>query len=56
MKKKADPEADDWIRPECKRSDLGPIVRGKYSRRMADKTGAIMWPPHARQSVTVNRR
>ena len=29
--KKIDPEMNDWIRPEYKRSDLGKLIRGKYA-------------------------
>ncbi len=36
--KKAKSEANDWLRSEYKRSDLGTIVRGKYARRMALKS------------------
>ena len=43
--KKAKAEADDWIRPEYKRSDLGAIVRGKYSRRIAEKSNVIVLDP-----------
>lgn len=29
--KKIEPEMDDWLRPEYRRSDLGELVRGKYA-------------------------
>lgn len=31
--KKIDPELNDWLRPEYKRSDFGKFVRGKYANR-----------------------
>jgi hypothetical protein len=43
--KKVKSEASDWIRPEYKRSDLGPIVRGKYSRRMAAESNVVVIDP-----------
>ena len=43
--KKAKSEASDWLRPEYKRSDLGPIVRGKYARRMAAESNVVVIDP-----------
>ena len=43
--KKAKSEANDWLRPEYKRSDLGPIVRGKYARRMATESNVVVIDP-----------
>ncbi len=43
--KKARSEANDWLRPEYKRSDLGPIVRGKYARRMATESNVVVIDP-----------
>ena len=43
--KKINSEADDWIRPEYKRGDLGPIVRGKYARRMAAESNVVVIDP-----------
>jgi hypothetical protein len=42
LKKKVKSEANDWLRPEYKRSDLGPIVRGKYARRMAAESNVVV--------------
>ena len=28
-------EMDDWMRPSYTRADFGPIVRGKYVKRVA---------------------
>jgi len=43
--KKAKPEANDWLRPEYKRGDLGHIVRGKYARRMAVESNVVVIDP-----------
>ncbi|MEK7992497.1 MAG: hypothetical protein AAB403_01710 [Planctomycetota bacterium] len=43
--KKVKSEASDWIRPEYKRSDLGPIVRGKYARRVAAESNVVVIDP-----------
>jgi hypothetical protein len=43
--KKIKSEADDWLRPEYKRSDLGPIVRGKYAHRIASKSNVVVIEP-----------
>ena len=43
--KKAKSEANDWLRPEYKRSDLGAIVRGKYARRMATESNVDVIDP-----------
>lgn len=43
--KKIKSEANDWLRPEYKRSDLRPIVRGKYARRMAMESNVVVIDP-----------
>jgi hypothetical protein len=43
--KKVKSEAGDWIRSEYKRTDLGPIVRGKYARRMAVESNVVVIDP-----------
>ena len=43
--KKAKSEANDWLRAEYKRGDLGPIVRGKYARRMAMESNVVVIDP-----------
>ena len=43
--KKVKSEASDWLRREYKRSDLGPIVRGKYARRMAAESNVVVIDP-----------
>ena len=43
MKKaKADAEANDWLRHEYTRTDLGPLVRGKYTRRIAAASNVVV--------------
>jgi len=42
---KVKPEMNDWLSPEYKRSDLGPIVRGKYARRMAARSNVVVIDP-----------
>ena len=43
--KKTKSEANDWLRPEYKLGDLGPIVRGKYARRMATESNVVVIDP-----------
>lgn len=43
--KKAKSEANDWLRPEYRRSDLGKIVRGKYARRLGESTNIVVLDP-----------
>ena len=43
--KKAKAEANDWLRPEYTRADLGPIVRGKYARRIAAASNVVVIDP-----------
>ncbi len=43
--KKVKTEANDWGRVEYQRSDLGPIVRGKYARRMAVESNVVVIDP-----------
>ena len=40
--KKAKAEVNDWLRPEYTRADLGPIVRGKYTRRIAAESNVVV--------------
>ncbi len=44
MKKVKSPTSDD-LRPEYKRSDLGPMVRGKYARRFRKSTNVVVLDP-----------
>ena len=43
--KKLKSEANDWLRPEYKRSDLGPIVRGKYARLISAESNVVVIDP-----------
>ena len=43
--KKVKSEANDWLQREYKRSDLGPIVRGKYARRMKLESNVVVIDP-----------
>jgi hypothetical protein len=36
---------DDELRPEYKRSDFGPLVRGKYAARIAAETNIVVLEP-----------
>lgn len=42
--KRAKTESNDWLRPEYSRADLGPIVRGKYVRRIAAESNVVIDP------------
>ena len=52
--KKAKTEANDWLRPEYTytRADLGPIVRGKYARRMATESNIVVIDPAVSKAFT----
>jgi len=43
--KKANPKIVDELRPEYKRSDFGPMVRGKYAARIAAATNVVVLEP-----------
>ncbi len=43
--KKIKSEASDWLRPEYKRTDLGPMVRGKYAHRMTTESNVVVIDP-----------
>ena len=43
--KKVKSEANDWLRPEYTRDDLGAIVRGKYAQRIASKSNVVVIEP-----------
>jgi hypothetical protein len=45
LMKETKSEANDWLRPEYKRSDLGSMVRGKYARRMAAESNVVVIEP-----------
>jgi hypothetical protein len=43
--KKAKTELNDWGRAEYKRSDFGKLTRGKYARRIHQKTNVVLLDP-----------
>jgi hypothetical protein len=43
--KRAKSESNDWLRPEYRRSDLGEIVRDKYTRRLGESTNIVVLDP-----------
>ncbi len=43
--KKVKSRKNDWLRSEYKREDLGPIVRGKYARRIAEESNVVVIGP-----------
>ena len=43
--KKVKSEMDDWMRDEYTRADLGPIVRGKYAKRIAVESNIVVIDP-----------
>ncbi|MCI5150715.1 MAG: hypothetical protein D3916_15250 [Candidatus Electrothrix sp. MAN1_4] len=47
---KAETERSDELRPEYKRSDLGPIVRGKYADRIKEKSNVVLLEPDIAQA------
>ena len=56
--KKVKSEANDWLSPEYKRSDLGRIVRGKYYKRVLKGANVVVLEPDIAKafpnSVSVN--
>ena len=47
---KAETERPDELRPEYKRSDLGPIVRGKYADRIKEESNVVLLEPDIEQA------
>jgi hypothetical protein len=45
MKKGSRSTMNDELRREYKRSDFGPLVRGKYARRVAEATNVVVLDP-----------
>ena len=43
--KKAKSESNDWGRPEYKRSDLGELARGKYTKRLGESSNVVILDP-----------
>ena len=42
--KKVDAESDE-LRPEYRREDFGPMVRGKYAERMRESSNVVVLDP-----------
>ena len=40
-----DPEQEDDLRPEYKRSDFGQMVRGKYAERLKTESNLVLLDP-----------
>ena len=45
--KKAKRKLADDLRPEYKRSDFGPLVRGKHAQRVSESTIVVVLDPQA---------
>ena len=45
MRKASRSKTNDELRIEYKRSDFGPLARGKYARRVAEKTNVVVLDP-----------
>ena len=43
--KKAKSEKNEWMRAEYRREDLGPLVRGKFVRRVAAASNVVVIDP-----------
>ncbi|MBM3341531.1 MAG: hypothetical protein FJY56_05395 [Betaproteobacteria bacterium] len=43
--KKGKSEKIDWLRAQYRRKDLGPIVRGKYAKRIAAASNVVVLDP-----------
>jgi len=53
--KKARKKASGNLRPEYKRSDLGPLIRGKYARRVAEATNVVVLDPQIAKAFPNDR-
>ena len=53
--KKASRKATDELRPEYKRSELGRLVRGKYSQRVAEATNVVVLDPRVSKAFPNDR-
>jgi phage terminase large subunit len=45
MKKTKNSELNDWGKAEYKRSDLGELVRGKYTKHIRESTNVVVLDP-----------
>jgi hypothetical protein len=53
--KKANRKPTDELRPEYKRSDFGPLVRGKYAQKVAEATNVVVLEPQVAQAFPNDR-
>ena len=53
--KKAKRKATDDLRREYKRSDFGSVVRGKYARRLAERTNVVVLEPEVAKAFPNDR-
>jgi hypothetical protein len=53
--KKAKRKASDELRREYKRSDFGSVVRGKYARRLAERTNVVVLEPEVAKAFPNDR-
>ena len=54
MKKASQPKADE-LRKEYKRSDFGPMVRGKYASRAAVATNVVVLDPQVAKAFPTDQ-
>jgi hypothetical protein len=45
-----DPKGEDDLRPEYKRSDFGPLIRGKYAERLKKESNLVLLDPKVAQA------
>jgi hypothetical protein len=43
------------LRPEYKRLDFGPLIRGKYARRLAEATNVVVLDPQVAKAFPNDR-
>jgi hypothetical protein len=53
--KKASRKRGDELRAEYKRSDLGPLARGKYAKRVSDATNVVVLDPQIAKAFPNDR-
>ena len=55
MKKASRRKPVDELRRQYKRSDFGPLVRGKYARRLAEATNVVVLEPEVAKAFPNGR-
>jgi hypothetical protein len=53
--KKVKSKPSGELRPEYKRSDFGPLIRGKYARRVAEATNVVVLEPQIAKAFPNDR-